>query len=295
MIDACVQAANKKGCCDAVGVLRGTLFLETEPMSMDQLVEETGYSKSTVSSNMNLLETLGLARRVVIPGDKRYHYVLVTDPDSLRKAMLVHIKILHEWMSQSTEVMALTLAGSGDRERALQLSRAVRERHYTTAGELLHTGLFTEFHADLEVTFDALDELLRGIAAVGELTPRTTDYVLSFDAYGNRTANIQIGLQSWQNNYFGGAQTVNATLNNALAAANTWQTFSVNLGTISGANPTGATWQLNFQLNSWEWGGPANTDTLVIDNVVLSIIPEPASVSLMGLGLAVLWFFRRNR
>lgn len=92
MIDACVQAANKKGCCDAVGVLRGTLFLETEPMSMDQLVEETGYSKSTVSSNMNLLETLGLARRVVIPGDKRYHYVLVTDPDSLRKAMLVHIK-----------------------------------------------------------------------------------------------------------------------------------------------------------------------------------------------------------
>ncbi len=71
-------------------------------------------------------------------------------------------------------------AGAGDRERALQLSRAVRERHYTTAGELLHTGLFTAFHADLEATFDALDELLRGIAAVGELTPRTTDYVLSF-------------------------------------------------------------------------------------------------------------------
>lgn len=92
IIDACVKAANNKGCCDAVGVLRGTLFLETEPISLDRLVEETGYSKSTVSSNMNLLETLGLARRVVIPGDKRYHYVLVTDPDSLRKAMLVHIK-----------------------------------------------------------------------------------------------------------------------------------------------------------------------------------------------------------
>jgi DNA-binding transcriptional regulator GbsR (MarR family) len=92
IIDACVKAANNKGCCDAVGVLRGTLFLETGPISMDRLVEETGYSKSTVSSNMSLLETLGLARRVVIPGDKRYHYVLVTDPDSLRKAMLAHIK-----------------------------------------------------------------------------------------------------------------------------------------------------------------------------------------------------------
>lgn len=92
IVDACVKAANNKGCCDAVGVLRGTLFLETGPMSLDRLVEETGYSKSTVSSNMNLLERFGLARRVVIPGDKRYHYVPVTDPDSLRKAMLVNIK-----------------------------------------------------------------------------------------------------------------------------------------------------------------------------------------------------------
>ena len=71
-------------------------------------------------------------------------------------------------------------AGSGQRERALELSRAVRERHYNTAGELLGTGIFTQFHAELEAEFDALDELLRGIAAVGELTPRTTDNVLSF-------------------------------------------------------------------------------------------------------------------
>jgi DNA-binding transcriptional regulator GbsR (MarR family) len=92
IVDACIKAANNKGCCDAVGVLRGTLFLETEPMSMDRLVEETGYSKSTVSSNMSLLENLGLVRRVVTPGDKRYHYIPVTDPDSLKRAMLVNVK-----------------------------------------------------------------------------------------------------------------------------------------------------------------------------------------------------------
>jgi hypothetical protein len=40
-----------------------------------------------------------------------------------------------------------------------------------------------------------------------------------------------------------------------LTAANTWQTFSVNLGTIAGASPIGATWQLAFQLNSWQWNG----------------------------------------
>jgi aspartate kinase len=71
-------------------------------------------------------------------------------------------------------------AGSGDRKTALSLSRALRERHYTTAGELLGTALFTQFHGDLGGHFEALDELLRGIAAVGELTPRTTDHVAAY-------------------------------------------------------------------------------------------------------------------
>jgi len=71
-------------------------------------------------------------------------------------------------------------AGDGDRESALQLSRAVRERHYTAASELLGTSVFGELHGELEADFDSLDDLLHGISAVGELTPRTTDNVLSF-------------------------------------------------------------------------------------------------------------------
>jgi aspartate kinase len=77
-------------------------------------------------------------------------------------------------------------AGAGDREKAIQLSRALRERHYTVAGELLGTGVFTQFHSELEADFDGLDELLRGLAAVGELTPRTCDNAASF---GERIAS----------------------------------------------------------------------------------------------------------
>jgi aspartate kinase len=71
-------------------------------------------------------------------------------------------------------------AGSGDRKTALTLARELRERHYNTAGELLGTALFTQFHSDLGAEFEELEELLRGISAVGELTPRTTDHVASF-------------------------------------------------------------------------------------------------------------------
>jgi aspartate kinase len=71
-------------------------------------------------------------------------------------------------------------AGTGDRKNALTLARELRERHYNTAGELLGTALFTQFHNDLGAEFEELEELLRGISAVGELTPRTTDHVASF-------------------------------------------------------------------------------------------------------------------
>jgi aspartate kinase len=85
-------------------------------------------------------------------------------------------------MSKVTDQLVETAkaAGQGDRGRALEICRSLRERHYATAGELLGTGVFTPFHSELEQEFDSLDDLLRGIAAVGELTPRTMDHVLSF-------------------------------------------------------------------------------------------------------------------
>ncbi len=80
-------------------------------------------------------------------------------------------------------------AGEGQREKALAISRALRERHYNAAGELLATGLHTDLHTDLGAEFDSLDELLRGISAVGELTPRTSDYVVSF---GERLSSMVV-------------------------------------------------------------------------------------------------------
>jgi aspartate kinase len=85
-------------------------------------------------------------------------------------------------MAKVTDQLLATAraAGNGDRKIALELSRALRERHYTTAGELLGTGVFTEIHSELEAAFEALDDLLRGIVAVGEVTARTTDHVAAY-------------------------------------------------------------------------------------------------------------------
>jgi aspartate kinase len=84
---------------------------------------------------------------------------------------------------------AANAAGAGDLAQSLDLCLKLRERHYTTAGELLGTGLHTELHSDLAAEFDALEQLLRGICAVGELTPRTSDHVAS---YGERLSSMII-------------------------------------------------------------------------------------------------------
>jgi aspartate kinase len=71
-------------------------------------------------------------------------------------------------------------AGSGKREKALELCRGARERHYNTASDLLGTHAFEQIAPELEADFDGLDELLRGVVAVGELTARTTDTIAGF-------------------------------------------------------------------------------------------------------------------
>jgi len=77
-------------------------------------------------------------------------------------------------------------AGDGERDKALALSLGVRNRHLEAASELLETGVYTDFHGELEAEFNALDELLKGVAAVGELTPRTLDNLVS---YGERLSS----------------------------------------------------------------------------------------------------------
>jgi aspartate kinase len=71
-------------------------------------------------------------------------------------------------------------AGRGDRTGSLAISERLRTRHVDTAMRLLETDRFVRLQPAIHAEFDALDDLLRGIAAVGELTPRTADLVVSF-------------------------------------------------------------------------------------------------------------------
>ncbi|WP_174242207.1 lysine-sensitive aspartokinase 3 [Granulicella sp. WH15] len=83
---------------------------------------------------------------------------------------------------------AAATAGGGDRDGAVAISFKLRKRHLDTADQIVGREIAELAHF-LHRQFDALDDLLRGIAAVGELTERSTDLVVSF---GERLSSIMV-------------------------------------------------------------------------------------------------------
>jgi aspartate kinase len=79
---------------------------------------------------------------------------------------------------------AAAAAGVGDRTGALAISSRLRCRHRDTAVALLKDP--GDLVTLIDQKFDSLDEILRGLAAILELTPRISDLVVS---YGERISS----------------------------------------------------------------------------------------------------------
>lgn len=130
IVNACIHWARIKGYSDSAGFLRGLAISAKDPMSLDDLVQETGYSKSTVSSNMNLLENLGLVKRIVIPGDKRHLYAAIIDPEIIRTNMTDTItKEMQLFCEALNRTESEILAGSDEAKYLLERIVSLRQSY----------------------------------------------------------------------------------------------------------------------------------------------------------------------
>jgi aspartate kinase len=92
-------------------------------------------------------------------------------------------------MAKVTDQLLRAAAASaqGDRTGALAISSRLRARHRDTASALVKNSadlaVLQEF---IDQKFDSLDEVLRGLAAILELTPRISDLIVS---YGERLSS----------------------------------------------------------------------------------------------------------
>ena len=122
----------------------------------------------------------------------------VEDPAAIwRTAAIVQGRVLHgkspvvvvSAMARVTDQLlrAASCASQGDRTGALAISSRLRSRHRDTACVLVKTP--AEIAPLIELIdnkFDSLDEVLRGLAAILELTPRISDLIVS---YGERISS----------------------------------------------------------------------------------------------------------
>lgn len=126
-----------------MGILRGTLFLESEPMSLDTLAEKTGYSKTTVRSNIGYLENLGMVRRVVDPVArprryKQHRYALEKDTEAMRPVVLSAAMLeIHSFL-QALNQIEKDLEGHSEEAEEMSTILLKTKQFYEEMDRILH-------------------------------------------------------------------------------------------------------------------------------------------------------------
>ena len=102
---------------------------------------------------------------------------------------VVVVSAMSKVTDQLLACAAAASSGRGDREGALEIASRLRTRHLDTAAALASGTRLQALQQDIRRAFDSLDELVRGIAILRELTPRTADLIVS---YGERLSSVMV-------------------------------------------------------------------------------------------------------
>jgi len=140
VIESFERSAEAYGLNRSAGRVYGVLYFADQPLSIPELVDETGYAKSTISTVTRRLTRLGLIRRRSSSGGgKRVHFTAETDLWFVVEE--VFQQYIHREMSASQRTF----------DRALTRLRSLDDRD-TAADE--------ERIEELQDTYSALETLL---------------------------------------------------------------------------------------------------------------------------------------
>ncbi len=122
MIEAIERSAELYGLKRSYGRLYGILFFEPEPLSLDELVDRSGYAKSTVSNAMGALERFHMVHRRSVPGEgKRAYFEAETD------LWYVFQQFLQQEVRREMEIMSRALEDAEEPLEASDADRAARD------------------------------------------------------------------------------------------------------------------------------------------------------------------------
>ena len=154
VIESIERSAEVYGLSRSAGRVYGVLYLADEPLSIPELVEETGYAKSTISNVTRKLTHIGMIRRRSSEGGgRRVQFAPETDLWFILQD--VFQQFVHREMQMSRRTLDRALKQMDERH---EWSRADRER----VGELAET--YETLQMLLELAMDhSPDEMIEAI------------------------------------------------------------------------------------------------------------------------------------
>jgi DNA-binding transcriptional regulator GbsR (MarR family) len=120
--------ASSLGFSEVHGTIIGAVLVANKPLSLQDLAKSTGYSLSSVSISIDLLELVGIVRKVRNQGDRKIYVKLEGDLlDTLKKAFL--LKMQKEINATKTELENYTnVSKNPNTTRTLKILKAEVDR-----------------------------------------------------------------------------------------------------------------------------------------------------------------------
>jgi len=125
ILDTFAEVAHSIGYSPLHGKIIGVLLVKHKPMSLQELAKTTGYSTSMISLSIDLLEILGVVKKVKKTADRKLYIELSGDLlECLKKAFVMR---LEKSISESLNEFEKLRTGAGD-DKTAQHALAVLEK-----------------------------------------------------------------------------------------------------------------------------------------------------------------------
>jgi DNA-binding transcriptional regulator GbsR (MarR family) len=146
IVEAFERSAEVYGLKRSYGRLYGLLFFAEEPRSLDELVEESGYAKSTVSSALRRMDRLHLVHRRSLPAEgKKAYYEAERDfwhvfQEFCRHEVMREITIMNRALESATAELEAAASDRAEHDREkLESLRTMFDRSETVVEVLTST------------------------------------------------------------------------------------------------------------------------------------------------------------
>ncbi|MFW5745976.1 MAG: GbsR/MarR family transcriptional regulator [Nanoarchaeota archaeon] len=114
--------AGRMGVDNVMSTILALLYLEPDPIPMEQIAEKSGYSLASISNKAKMMQSMGLLKRTTQPGSRKLYLYMEKDISKiLREQLLQSQEVMIETAKKELPVLIAAAEERADQEQKIQL------------------------------------------------------------------------------------------------------------------------------------------------------------------------------